>query len=245
MRVVGNNNQFFKNSNSNQPQNAAINRIWLDITNNQGGYKQTLIGYTQKATLGLDNGYDGEYFSFGSPISLYSLVDTNQLAIQGRPMPFDTSDEVPLGFNSTITGTVTINLYDFDGLFTNQDIYLKDKQLNTIVNLKQGAYSFATNAGTYNDRFVLVYKNSNIVVNNTNFNENNIVLFKPSQDLFIDAGTTTMKKVRVYDVRGSIIFDKEEINDTKTSLNIGTTNQVLLIEITSVEGEVVTKKYIN
>ena len=245
MRVVGNNSQFFKNANQNQSQPVAMNRIWLDISNNQGGYKQTLVGYTEKATLGLDKGYDGDYFSFGSPISLYSLVETNQLAIQGRPMPFDTSDEVPLGFNTTTTGTITINLYDFDGLFTNQEIYLKDKQLNTVVNLKQGAYSFAANAGTYNDRFVLVYKNSTVATNNSSFNENAIVLFKPNQDLFIDAGTTTMNKVRVYDVRGSLLVEKQAINDTKTSLNIGTTNQVLLIEITSADGEIVTKKYIN
>ena len=245
MRVIGNNNQFFKNTNPKQSQNVDINRIWIDINNGLGGYKQTLIGYTQNATLGLDKGFDGEYFSFGSPISLYSLVDTNKLAIQGRPMPFDPSDEVPLGFNSAINGMVTINLYDFDGLFTDQDVYLKDKQLNTIVNLKQGAYSFATNAGTYNDRFVIVYKNSKRVINNSNFNENNIVLFKSNQDISIDAGTISMKKVRVYDVRGSLLFVKEEINNTKTNLNIGTTSQVLLIEITSEEGEIVTKKYIN
>ena len=243
MRVAGNNSQFFKNAAPSQ--STPMSRIWLDINNNQGDYKQTLIGYTQNATLGLDKGYDGDYYSFGAPISLYSLVAANALAIQGRPLPFDVSDEVPLGFATTITGTITINLYDFDGLFTQQEIYLKDKQLNTIVNLKQGAYSFATNAGTFNDRFVLVYKNNTVTANSSSFNENSIVLFKPNQDLLIDAGSTVMKTVRVFDVRGSLILEKEGINDTKTSITTGTTNQVLLIEITSQDGEVVSKKYVN
>ncbi len=245
MRVVGNNNQFYKNINLNPSSSTEMNRIWLDISNNQGDYKQTLIGYTKNATLGMDKGYDGDYFSFGSPISLYSLVDINPLAIQGRPMPFDVSDEVPLGFNTITTGSFTINLYDFDGFFTHQDIYLKDKYLNTMVNLKQGAYSFTANEGTYNDRFVLVYKYSTITANNSSFNENAVVLYKPNQDLFIDSGATIMKTVKVYDVRGSLILEKEGINDTKTSLNIGTMHQVLLIEITSDEGEVVSRKYVN
>lgn len=38
-------------------------------------------------------------------------------------------------------------------------------------------------------------------------------------------------------------FLNNEGNETKTSLNIGTTNQIFLIKITSIEGEV-TKKYI-
>ncbi len=245
MRVVGNNNQFYKNTNSNPSSSTEMNRIWLDISNNQGDYKQTLIGYTKNATLGMDKGYDGDYFSFGSPISLYSLVDVNPLAIQGRPMPFDVSDEVPLGFNTITTGTFTINLYDFDGLFTHQDIYLKDKYLNTVVNLKQGAYSFTANGGTYNDRFVLVYKYSTITTNISSFNENAIVLYKPNQNLIIDSGATIMKTVKVYDVRGALILEKEGINENKTSLNIGTMHQVLLIEITSYEGEVVSRKYVN
>ena len=245
MRVVGNNSQFFKNNNSHSSASTSFNRVWLDITNHQGDYKQTLIGYNANATVGLDPGYDGDYFSFGSAVSLYSLVGTSPLAIQGRPLPFDASDEVLLGFNTTTTGLFTINLYDFDGLFTGQEIYLKDKQLNTIVNLKQGAYTFAANAGTYTDRFVLVYKNNAVTSSHSNFTEDTIVLFKPNQDVCVDTGTTLMKTVRVYDVRGSVIMDQEEINATKTSLSVGATHQVLLIEITSQDGVVVTRKYIN
>lgn len=250
MRVIGYNSQFFKTATNNHNSNAS--RIWLDISDSQGGYKQTLIGYTQQATTGIDRGYDGEYYNFGTSVSLYSLVGSTTLAIQGRPLPFNNLDEVPLGFNAATTGTFTINLYNFDGLFNNQNIYLKDVLLNTIVNLKNGSYSFSSNSGTFNERFVLVYKDRNR--SSSNYNDenkkndtslNNIILFKPNDEIHIDAGTTVIQSIKVFDLRGSLLFQKTAINDTSTTLNVGTTNQVLLIEITSSTGEILTKKYIN
>ena len=248
MRVVGNNSQFFKPSNASQGQNNTASRIWLDVTDGQGGYKQTLVGYAQHATNGIDRGYDGSYYDFGTSVSLYSLVGTTSLAIQGRSLPFTNSDEVPLGFTSATAGTFTINLYDYDGLFVNQNVYLKDLLLNTIVNLKNGAYSFASNSGTFNSRFVLVYKDRSRN-NNTNDKiaqtQDAIILYKPDQELHVDAGTTVMSSIKVFDLRGRLIAQKTAINDTKTTLDITTTHQVVLLEITTVTGEVITKKYIN
>ena len=71
-------------------------------------------------------GYDGEYLNVGNSVALYSLANsTTALSIQGRSLPFSDLDEVPLGFYAATTGSFTINLYDFDGLFLNQNIYLK------------------------------------------------------------------------------------------------------------------------
>ena len=252
MRVVGNNTQFFKNVNTTQNQSANASRIWLDVSDGLGGYKQTLVGYAQKATLGIDRGYDGEYYDFGTSVSLYSLVGTTTLAIQGRPLPFNVSDEVPLGFNAASAGTFTINLYNFDGLFNNQNIYLKDVLLNTIVSLKSGAYSFSSAAGTFNDRFVLLYRDRSR--NGSLGNDNNdktaaltpdtIVLYRPDQELHIDAGTSIMSSVKVFDSKGSLLLQKTDINASATTLDVGTTDQVIIIEITSVKGEVVRKKYV-
>ena len=252
MRVVGNNTQFFKNVNTTQNQSANASRIWLDVSDGLGGYKQTLVGYAQQATLGIDRGYDGEYYDFGTSVSLYSLVGTTTLAIQGRPLPFNVSDEVPLGFNASAAGTFTINLYNFDGLFNNQNIYLKDVLLNTIVNLKSGAYSFSSAAGTFNDRFVLLYRdrsrNDSLASEDNDktaaLSSNSIVLFKPDQELHIDAGTSIMSSVKVFDLKGSLLLQKTDINASATTLDVGTTDQVIIIEITSVKGEVVRKKYV-
>ena len=248
MRIIGNNDQFFKMASTPVSTENTIekHRIWLDVINDQGGFKQTLIGYATDATLGFDRGYDGLFINIGNPVSLYSLIDASTtVSIQGRPLPFDDSDEVPLGFYANATGIFTINLSDYDGLFTNQDIFLKDKTLNLYYNLKTAPYTFTSNSGTFNDRFVLVYKQSFLSNNQSEFNSNAIVLYKPNENLHIISGTIQMKEVKVFDSRGRLLLDKKNIDAVSTEVYLGTTNQVLLIEITTDDGSKIIKKYVN
>lgn len=245
MRVAGNNNQFFRSSSTNFPVVRNNSRIWLDISNSQGAFKQILVGYSREATLGLDRGYDGEFYNFGSSVSFYSLSDATTLAIQGRPLPFDDSDEVSLGFAVTTAGTYTIKLSNFDGLFVNQRVYLKDVLLNTIIDLKQGSYTFKTDSGTFNNRFVVVYKkpSSNFDDADKQIREDNIVLFRPDHQLHVDGGTTTMEKIRVLDLNGRVLLEKENINSNEAVIDINEKG-VFVIEITSQLGEVIRKKYL-
>jgi hypothetical protein len=247
MRVVGNNTQFFRSNPETAPIVRNNSRIWLDISNNQGAFKQALIGYSQQATLGLDRGYDGEYYDFGSSISLYSLSDATALAIQGRPLPFNKLDEVPLGFNVTASGTYTINLSNFDGLFLNQNIYLKDLVLNTTINLKQNAYTFTTNSGTFNNRFLLVYRATKNTPNEVEIDHeaSKIIMFKPDNYLHLDVGNRTIKNIKVFDIRGVLLLEKEEVNASDAILDIEKNNQFLVVEITFSDGEVVAQKYVN
>lgn len=97
----------------------------------------------------------------------------NNYAIQGRALPFDNNDVVPLGFRATEAGGFTISLTDFDGLFTeNQDIYLKDNFTQTEQNLKDGNYIFVSEQGIFNNRFEVVYKSSD-ALNTTVLNLDN------------------------------------------------------------------------
>jgi hypothetical protein len=66
----------------------------------------------------------------------------------------------------------------------------------------------------------------------------------PSQELIVNTGSVVMKNVIVYDLRGRMISEKKNINAFETSINLGRSNGVYLIQITSEDGQVVTKKYI-
>src|SRR5690606_20326002 len=129
MRVSGNNTNFFKPGPTTPVEDWKItgkHRFWVNLTNKQGAFNQTLIGYVENATNELDRLYDGEVFG-GNYVTIYSLLDQNKLTIQGRSLPFDSQDTVPLGYKTTIAGTFEIGLDHFDGLFEGQDVFLKDK----------------------------------------------------------------------------------------------------------------------
>ncbi|MBF4472654.1 hypothetical protein [Flavobacterium sp. HJJ] len=136
------------------------NRIWLNFSNAEGAFKQQLIGYVTGATNGWDKLYDAVTLDSNPYVDFYSINGGKNLTIQGRGLPFVTTDEVPLGYKSTMGGTFEISIDHVDGLFVTQDIFLKDLTTGTIHNLKSGAYSFTTLIGRFNDRFVLLYINA-------------------------------------------------------------------------------------
>ena len=218
-------------------------RFWLNLTSTTGAFCQTMVAYMPEATSGLDTAIDGRYFN-DSPIALTSIINNEEYTIQGRAMPFSTSDSVPLSFKTDAAGNYTIAIDHVDGLFSSgQAIYLKDNLLNTVNNLSAGTYSFASAIGTFNSRFEIVYQNL-LGVNNPEFTSSNIVAFNDNGDIRINSGSTIMELVRLYDLQGRLLVEKKQINSSETKLSTTATNQVLLLEITAANGTKVTKKII-
>lgn len=238
------NNQFFRtNATVTNRTEIEKHRIWLDISNTEGAYKQVLVGYMEGATLGLDRSFDGEMVDIGNVITLYTLVEDKKLSIQGRGLPFNTADIIPLGYKSTISGTYSIKLSDFDGLFVGQDIYLEDRVTHVIHNLKTGAYSFTTTEGTFENRFLLRFTNETLGV--IDVDANSVVVFNNALGLHISSGNLLMKNVKLFDVTGRLIAFRDNINDSKALFaTLPRTQQVVLVLITTETGEKVTKKVI-
>jgi hypothetical protein len=240
IRVAGNNGLFFRNAN----QSIEKHRVWLNVLNNQGAFKQTLVGYIEGATNDRDSRFDGEFIEAGNTVGLYSVLNQDKLTIQGRALPFADTDEVPLGFKTTVAGTFEIQLADFDGLFAQgQAIYLEDKVLNVIHDLRESNYSFTTAVGTFEERFELQFQNGTLGV--PTFNEEGVVVYKNNQTIFINTGVTLMKEVKIFDIRGRLVAEKNNINATDVNFShLNTAQQVLLVQITTEAGELITKKVI-
>jgi hypothetical protein len=52
-------------------------RIWLNLFNNQGAFKQILVGYANRATNGLDASFDGESFNGNQYLDFTALLKIN------------------------------------------------------------------------------------------------------------------------------------------------------------------------
>jgi hypothetical protein len=251
MRAAGNNSQFYRLSpfastnNTNTELNLEKHRYWLDIANSEGAFKQTLIGYVATATNGIDRLFDGEMVDVGNAITLYTIVDNTKLSIQGKELAFDVNETIPLGYKSTINSTYTISLSDFDGLFESQNIYLEDTLLNVVHDLKASPYSFATNIGTFDERFILRYTTEALGITDPIFNGNTVVVYQNNTGLHINTGTENMENVTIYDVRGREIASQKQIGNTITVFTtLPTTQQVLLVKIEGENGGIVTKKVV-
>ncbi|TRV26893.1 MAG: T9SS sorting signal type C domain-containing protein [Microcystis wesenbergii Mw_MB_S_20031200_S109D] len=235
MRVAGNNTQFYRSSSDKS-------RIWLQVYDGASGYKQTLVGYADEATNGFDTGFDGELLDVGAQVAIYSLVPNHSLTIQGRALPFDENDVVPLGYKATQNGNLTISLHNFDGIFTSQAIFLKDKVLNVLHDLKSSDYTFATTAGTFENRFELVYTANALGVDTPEF-ANSIMVYAQNGVIHVQSSTINIDHIEVYDVRGAKLASLKNVNANTAQLShVSNSNQLLFVKITDQNGTILTRK---
>ena len=240
MRIVDKNEQFLRNSNT----ASGRSRIWLNIRDARNGFRQMLVGYVSGATNELDRKFDGGVFG-GNVVTLYSIASETKLTIQGRALPFDTSDIVDLGYKNTTAGTLRISLDDFDGVFANQNIYLEDKALNIIHNLKEGDYSFASEAGTFDTRFVLRYTNETLSNPDFSGNANNVIVFAKDKGILVKSSKETIQGIAVYDLLGRVIYSNSKVNANELHVNDVPANvQVLVVKVTLENGVQTSKKII-
>jgi hypothetical protein len=219
-------------------------RLWLNLVSNELTLNQILIGYVSGATQGEDNQIDGEMFGYGES-ALYSLINNSdkEFVIQGRSLPFEPTDVVPLGFKATTAGEFMISLANFDGLFAEgQNIYLKDNVTQIVHNLKEGAYAFISEEGTFDTRFEVVYQTT-MSVDTPNL-DNNWIVFKQAGQFQIMTQGFDMKSVQVFDMLGRTVYASVAEGTTHTIARIDA-NQVLIVKITTADGDVLTKKVQN
>jgi 6,7-dimethyl-8-ribityllumazine synthase len=242
MRVGNNANQFFRPATIASNVASDPSRLWLNITNTGGAFCQTAIVYTDDATNGFDLGIDGRLIGQAAT-QLYSIVDTEKLSIQARA-PFMPSDIVPIAFKATTAGEYSIAIDHVDGLFTaGQAIYIKDNLTVTQHLLNDGPYQFTTDAGEFTSRFEIVYEAALGTVNPTL--DNTVRIIKNNGAFTINSGNATINNVQVFDIRGRLLTQLNDEDATQTSFTVNGTNQVLIVKIKSVDGQLVTRKVMN
>lgn len=237
------NTQFFKPGKTSK--STETNRLWLNMTNEDGLFKQMLIGYVEGATNEFENRYDGVSFDGNPYLDFYSVGNGNKYVIQGRALPFTDTDMVSLGYRSSVEGKFTISIDQVEGDLSNQDIYLEDKTTGKIHDLRSSNYTFTTAIGTFTDRFVLRYTNKTLGIGDIENPDNSILVSVKDKVVKVTSTKENIKQVTLFDVSGKQLYSKNKVGATELQLqNLPIGNQVLLVNITLENGYVTAKKII-
>lgn len=136
MRVQGvdQNSRFYRTGNTSERNAEADSKYWLSLANADGLYSEFLVGYIDGATDNLDTDFDGITYSSGN-VMLYTVVDANKLAIQGRQYPFNNTDIVPVGYKVATAGqyTISINKKKVCLKTSKKCIFMTQQQINTMI----------------------------------------------------------------------------------------------------------------
>mgnify|MGYP006191092345 FL=1 len=234
------NNQFFRQANA--PLGEEDFKIWLDFIPQNSNPVRTLVGYVDGATHEKDRLFDATTKVDGSS-KMYSLINNKPFIIQGRALPFDENDRVPMGYNTTAPGRFMIAIADVVGL-GDKKVYLEDKLLNIIHDLTESPYEFDSESGVFDTRFELRYTNE--ILSNPDFNEvaTAVIAFASEGQLNVKSTLENITQVTVYDLLGRELFTKSGENTNEFSTNISLINQTVIVQIELANGQVVSKKLI-
>ncbi|MEP1487927.1 MAG: T9SS type A sorting domain-containing protein [Algibacter sp.] len=254
MRVLSttDNSQFFKNTISKKNSSAITNKLWINLTSDNGVFNQTLVAYIDGAT----NNYDGAYFDakrMASTVTaaiLYTNIEdsSEKFAIQGRAAnSLDVDEAISLGFKSNIEVATLFKLSvdHLEGDFLNENtVYIKDNLLNKLHDLSTSDYTFTTEVGEFNERFEIVFNANALSTDEAVLNTNKFSIVDLNSDRvqFNTNSNLNIKTIRVFDLLGRQLYDlKGHINsETYTLSNLN--NAVYIAKIELSNGMVITKK---
>lgn len=265
MRIAGNNDRFFRASGSDKglinlsapstnqaadPQTSVAvtnekSRLWLNMTNTQGAFSQTLIGFAAPATDNKDPLWDADFFDgFANVIGLYSVLEDNKLSVQAKAQPEDLNTQsFLLGYRSNISSEFSISIEQFDGLFEGvQSIVLTDNLNGQTKDLKTGAYTFLSEKGVFNDRFRITFVNETLSLEDElQPNGQQLTVFSSGGGLSVESSLEPLQAVTIFDLTGRQLYQNSKVNDLKVQIN-GLNNGVLLLKVMYQNGSSEVKK---
>lgn len=240
------NNQFFRTTTNSNVNLLPESRLWLDLIAPSSKQTRTLIGYVNEASNDSDRLYDA-ITDEKAPFKLYSKIQNEKMTIQGRALPFDIYDKVPLGANINQVGEYVFSIGVLEGfLADNQyNIYLEDKELDVVHNLKNAPYRFTIdnlNGGSIENRFEIKYVDQTLG-NNDLILDNSVQII--TNEVITILSSNEIKTVNVWNVLGQKLYENKNIGDRELTISkLYQNNAPLIIEVELQNGTLVKKKII-
>ncbi|APY11141.1 hypothetical protein BWZ22_07745 [Seonamhaeicola sp. S2-3] len=245
------NSQFFKNSVKKSNKRIDKQRLWVNLTSDNGVFNQILIAYVDGAT-NQDDGvsYDARRINNGNASILYSIIEGSdkKFAIQGKAASSLNEEEtIALGFktNIDVPTLYTMSLADIQGDFlSGSPVYLKDNLLNKVHDLSVSDYTFTSEVGEFNERFVIGFSNSTLSTDTalTEAGSLKIVALDSDYVQFSTSNDLQIKSVAIYDLLGRALYNFKGSNSSETYKLSNLKSPVFLAKVELSNGAVISKK---
>jgi len=249
--IAYDNSQFYRISSDKSMQkrigfNGERHRIWLDLISETHGTNRILVGYASEATMERDRLFDA-IADVADSQWFYSMIADETFNIQGRALPFEDTDIIPLGVQLVEDGNYHIAIGAIDGLFEteNQTIYLKDNALGFTHNLTENPYSFSAETGVINDRFEIVFvtpQSLSVYEQEQLSNGLTIVELQDGRIKFTASNGLDIKNVKIYDTLGRLLYDVEGNSSTEIYNFSNLSRAAYIAQVTLSNDSVINKK---
>ncbi len=232
----GDDDNFFRES----PKEIFKIRVALE---NEKLHAETLIGFLEDATMGLDPLYDARSMLASNALNITTLIGNTAYSIQGRPLTSD-KDNIALNFETKTEGIHQL-IFDFEHLPIDQKVSLYDSYTSKVHDLNvSDTYEFTSNAGSFSDRFQLITGNKIIMAFDENLNatveytfSNNEVNLRSAQSI---------QSIVIYSFQGKVldemIFESQEKARSFRMKNCK--EKLIILQATDIHGKSDVQKFL-
>ena len=246
------NNIFFKVSN---PKSVEIkNRLWINLTADNGLFSQILVSYTDGASAD-DDGltYDATRFvTSDTPIALYSLIqNTNKkFAIQGKSINnLDIYETTNIGFLTNISNSTsyTLSIAQTEGGFlAENNIYIKDNLLGKVHSLSNSSYSFTSNTGEFNNRFEIMFNSTALSTNKSVFGNDDLKIINLNNNhiQFTVPPNIKISSVIIIDLLGRELYRFKGQDNSEVYTVHGLKQNIYIAKVKLANDTVIIKKFL-
>jgi len=228
---------------------AAITDIRLGFDTPQNYHGQILLGVRANTSSGFDLGWDAPSFNDTYPgADVRWVFDDNEFVIQAVP-EINLDSSFPLNVLVSEDGIVNFVIDQATNLPEDiSEIYVYDTFNDTYNQVNDGHnFELYLTADTYNDRFVLVFKNPETLSNNQIPLEN-IVSYVDQQTkelVILNKKQQNIDMLKLYALTGQEVLSRNDLNnDIEIRIPLQLPTGIYLLKIKSDEDKVYTSKLI-
>ena len=212
------------------------NIIRLSLSNNN--FTDGLVVRLENAATSL---FDPEFDAFKMLADnmaypqIYSMsLDDDMLSINSISNDLTQPVAIQLGFKDVSNSMLTIKASDFTNIDAGISVYLEDKLLNKLIDLRQQqSYAFNTSINEDNNRFVLLLnKAADVLI----YNYKNTVYVKSSDEHSV---------MLIYNMLGQEILKQELYNSGMHKINVNVPSGSYLVSVMSPQGSIIQKIFIS
>jgi len=175
-------------------------------------HRQLLLTVDENASSGVDWGYDGPQNRLEID-DMFWLIEGEKYGIQGIDQ-VTAETVIPLGVHVRDNGLNSIRIDHLENVPDNQEIYLRDNELNIYHDLREGEYEVNLTSGDYLDRFEIVFYNrqTSLDVNDVISESFEIYYNNETKKLIIhNTELLEIRSIELFNILGQSIFNSDEI----------------------------------
>lgn len=225
-----------------QKSTSTKSSINISITDENSNIRMAKIYFNEEATIGFDNGYDGELFGgVSQSFALYSeLLDDNgkNYQVQSLPTSLKQAAIIPLGLKVDASKDITINA-DLQNFPSGSYVYLEDRNNGSFTLLNDNnSFNFTTEEVLNGKGRFYLHTSAQVLSTETQISENVAIYKVNNSTLKIKGLSKTKANFTLFNTLGkqlmNVSFDSNGTADDAISLpNLATGIYIVHLKTTS------------